>query len=265
MGLLFEASSKWKATAPQLSEPAISDRAVQKSWDLPLAQLKFDIMLENAQSPLERSRLQAVSAPGAGAWLNAVPIPSLGLKLDNESLRISVALRLGSTLNVPYSCVCGAAVEDSANHGLDCPSAAGKHARHSAVNDIIHRALSAAGVPSLLEPVGLCRDDGKRPDGATLIPWEQGRCLVWDFTCPNTIDRSHVSQSSRRAGSVSASAEEKKKKKYSSLGPPYLFVLVAVETLGPWGPEADSFVSELGRRLSTKTGDHRSGPSSGKK
>ena len=257
--LLSGAVTQWKAKAPNLLEPALSARASQKSWDLPLAKIKLNLLLEGARSPLDRSRIQAVSAPGAGAWLNAVPIPSLGLKLDNESLRISVALRLGSKLNTPYACICGAAVEDSATHGLDCRRASGKHARHSAVNDIIHRALSAAGVPSHLEPAGMCRDDGKRPDGATLIPWKQGRCLVWDFTCPNTIARSHISQSASLAGSVCASAEANKKKKYSSLSASYIFVPIAVETLGPWGPEADSFVSELGHRLSAKTGDHRSG------
>ena len=219
----------------------------------------FNSLLNNAPSPISRSRLLAVSAPDAGVWLNAIPIPSLGLKLDDESLRICVALRLGSKLNLPYTCICGAAVEDSATHGLDCRRAPGKHARHSAVNDVIHRALNAAGVPSHLEPVGLSRDDGKRPDGATLIPWKQGQCLVWDFTCPNTIARSYINKSSEQAGSVSTSAEEKKVKKYSSLGKNYIFTPIAVETLGPWGPEAASFIRELGRRLSARTDDPRSG------
>ena len=77
-----------------------------------------------------------------------------------------------------YRCICGAAVEDSATHGFDCRGAIGKLARYSAVNDVIHRALSAAGVPFHLEPVSLSRDDGKCPDGATLILWKQGKCLV---------------------------------------------------------------------------------------
>ena len=83
-----------------------------------------------------------------------MPVPALGLQLYNESLRISVALRLGAKLHRAYTCVCGIAVEDTATHGLDCRKAIGKHARHSAVNVIIHQALSAAGVPSQLEPVG---------------------------------------------------------------------------------------------------------------
>ena len=43
----------------------------------------------------------------------------------------------------------------------------GRHFRHAALNDIIHRALSSAipKIPSRLEPSGVYRADGKRPDG----------------------------------------------------------------------------------------------------
>jgi hypothetical protein len=37
-------------------------------------------------------------------------------------------------------------------------------------------------VNSTLEPNGLSRDDGKRPDGMTLVPWIKGQPLVWDVT-----------------------------------------------------------------------------------
>ena len=154
--------------------------------------------------------------------------------------------------------MCGTAVDDSVAHGLDCRRAIGKHARHAAINETIHRALSAAGVPSHLEPVGMCRDDGKRPDGATLIPWKQGKCLVWDVTCVNTIARSHVSNAASQAGLPGIAAETKKKKKYSCLGNDKIFVPIALETLGSWGPEANNFITKVGRRLHLATGDPRS-------
>ncbi|KAJ0169558.1 hypothetical protein K1T71_014743 [Dendrolimus kikuchii] len=59
---------------------------------------------------------------------------------------------------------------------------AGRIPRHAGLNDIIRRALVSADVPAVLEPNGLIRDDGKRPDGMTLIPWSLGRPLVWDVT-----------------------------------------------------------------------------------
>ena len=92
----------------------------------------------------------AFSAQFAGVWLNTIPVPSLGLKFDNESLKISGLVQDLTCLT--DASACGDAVEDSSTHGLDCRRAIDKHARHSAVNDVIHRALCAAGIPSHLEP-----------------------------------------------------------------------------------------------------------------
>ena len=37
------------------------------------------------------------------------------------------------------------------------------------------------------EPQGLSRDDGKRPDGLTLVPWQSGRSATWDVTVVHTL------------------------------------------------------------------------------
>ena len=39
--------------------------------------------------------------------------------------------------------------------------------------------LGSLDLPSVLEPRGLYRTDGKGPDGVTMIPWETGKQLVW--------------------------------------------------------------------------------------
>ena len=36
------------------------------------------------------------------------------------------------------------------------------------------------------EPRGLDRMDEKRPDGMTLIPWSEVKCLTWDITVADT-------------------------------------------------------------------------------
>jgi len=38
------------------------------------------------------------------------------------------------------------------------------------------------------EPHVLVRDDGKRPDGLTLLPWNSGRSDTWDVTVVDTLE-----------------------------------------------------------------------------
>ena len=72
-------------------------------------------------------------------------------------------------------------------HGRSCKSRCGRVSRHQMLNNIIHRSLASANISSRLEPSGLYRADGNRPDGVTLIPWSKGKFLVWDATCVDTF------------------------------------------------------------------------------
>ena len=148
--------------------------------------------------------------------------------------------------------------EGTATHGPDCRKASGEHVWQSAVNNIINRALHTAGVPPQLEPVGLSLNDGKRPDGATIVPSSQGRCFVWDFTCINIVAASHIGSAVSQVGVSNIAIEKKKRNKYDDQGNLFKFTPVTIETLGPLGPSADTFVTELGKLLSVVSGDPRS-------
>ena len=100
----------------------------------------------------------------------------------------AAALRLGAPLCHPHKCnLCGHDVDQYATHGLSCQRSVGRHFRHAVINNIIQHSLAAANIPSRLEPSGLARSDGKRPDGITISPWEKGRTLIWDATCVDTL------------------------------------------------------------------------------
>ena len=207
-------------------------------------------------SDLDQARLRAVFSPHTGDWLNAPPITSVGLRLDNETLRIAVGLRLGSQLCLPHICPCGSAVEENGVHGLSCRRSAGRHLRHNLVNDIVWRALLRAQIPSKKEPTGLA-DNGKRPDGVTLIPWARGKCLAWDATIPDTLAASHLQATRTSAGAAASSAAALKTIKYASIVPRNIFVPIAIETFGPWHEEGLNFMKELGRRITARTFDTR--------
>ena len=87
-------------------------------------------------------------------------------------------------------------------HAMVCKKAPGKIARHHVFNDIIWRAVGAAGIPAVKEPSGLDRQDGKRPDGLTLISWHGGRSLVWDVTVVSPLAAFYVDRAATDAGTV---------------------------------------------------------------
>ena len=45
------------------------------------------------------------------------------------------------------------------------------HSRHTAISDVIHRSLVLVKIPSHLEPTGLSKSNGKRPDGMSIASW----------------------------------------------------------------------------------------------
>ena len=119
--------------------------------------------------------------------MNAVPCSFVGTRLDNSSFSIATALRLGVPICAPHQWVCGENIDQYGVRGLSCRRSAGRHSRHSAVNDLIKRALTAAEIPARLEPSCLSRNDGKRPAWAA-PPVRQAR------SCRTTFERGTARQ-----------------------------------------------------------------------
>ena len=107
----------------------------------------------------------------------------------------------------------------------------------------------------MLEPSGLGRGDGKRPDGTTVYPYSRGHCLIWDATCVNTFASSNQIRAVLAAGSDAA--EVRKIAKYAELGRRFIFQPVAVETSDAMGKLTIQFFKDLGRRLAVRFQDQR--------
>ena len=140
-------------------------------------------------------------------------------------------------------------------HSLACLKSAGRIARHQNLNDLVYRALTKAGFPSVKEPVGLSTRDLKRPDGLTLVPWQTGKCLTWDVTVGNTM--SYLAKTSVEAGGAAEHLAHLKTGKYEDLAKTYRFCPIAFETFGPINELGQSFFQSLGQLLSSTTGDSR--------
>ena len=178
--------------------------------------------------------------------------------MENQQFRIASALRLGARICHQHQCVCGKTVTEDGIHGLSCQKSKGRHSRHSSVNDLIKRSLVTGGISAIREPYGVSRKDGKRPDGMSQYPWKTGKCLLWDFTCGDSLAPSHVQQTANDPGKVASEAENRKIKHYEELQHDYHFTPICIETLGTWGHLGHALIKEIGKLIIDKTGEKRS-------
>jgi hypothetical protein len=229
----------------------------QKNWDnINIKGIIANNLIFN--SPRDLARFKALQCRESGSWLHAIPSPNIGTLLDNTSFQVCIGLRLGCNLCTPHICKCNAKVDEIGTHGLSCFKSSGRFSRHTEINSIINRSLTSIHVNSTLEPVESC-DDGKRPDGMTLVPWIKGQPLVWDVTVVDTLADSYVLKSSEASGSAAEMACKRKHSKYSSIiSSNYVFKGLAFETLGPWCKEAIDFINVIGNRLIAESGDSKS-------
>jgi hypothetical protein len=230
----------------------------QKNWDnINIKGIIANDLIFN--SPRDLARFKALQCRESGSWLHAIPSPNIGTLLDNTSFQVCIGLRLGCNLCTPHICKCNAKVDEIGTHGLSCFKSSGRFSRHTEINSIINRSLTSIHVNSTLEPNGLSRDDGKRPDGMTLVPWIKGQPLVWDVTVVDTLADSYVLKSSEVSGFAAEMACKRKHSKYSSIiSSNYVFKGLAFETLGPWCKEAIDFINVIGDRLIAESGDSKS-------
>jgi hypothetical protein len=226
----------------------------QKNWDnINIKGIIANDLIFN--SPRDLARFKALQCRESGSWLHAIPSPNIGTLLDNTSFQVCIGLRLGCNLCTPHICKCNAKFDEIGTHGLSCFKSSGRFSRHTEINSIINRSLTSIHVNSTLEPNGLSRDDGKRPDGMTLVPWIKGQPLVWNVT----VADSYVLKSSEVSGFAAEMACKRKHSKYSSIiSSNYVFKGLAFDTLGPWCKEAIDFINVIGNRLIAESGDSKS-------
>ena len=92
----------------------------------------------------------------------------------------------------------------------------------------------------------------------SLFPYKEGKCLVWDVTCVDTLANSYLKDTSKIPGSAAEKAEFGKLAKYKEIRKDFFMVPIAVETFGAWGPEGANLVKTIGKKIQDMTGEKRS-------
>ena len=107
----------------------VAKREAQKTWSTPVLD-KLQIDTEQSLDQTQSKRFSLTPGRYAGAWLNAIPMFPLGLKLTDGQIRCAVALRLGAKNCAAHTGCCGQNVDEYGTHGLACKRSAGRFARH---------------------------------------------------------------------------------------------------------------------------------------
>ena len=92
-----------------------------------------------------------------------------------------------------------------------------------------------------------------------MLPFAQGRALIFDVTTRCTLAPTYVQASARNVGHVAELADRDKREKYRELATNYLFQPVAFDTFGPASASTVQFIKQLGRKMALSNGDDRSG------
>ena len=198
------------------------ENEIQKNWTEPIFDSETaDLILRLETTDVKR--FNAFQDRFGSKWLNVIPCKNLRLKLSNQQLRI-----------------------------------AERFSRHSNLNALLKQSLSSTHIPSVLEPRQLYRTDQKRPDGLTLVPWADGKQLLWDKTVVDSLAPCRINAGSVcNPGTTAAEAEERKIDKYKDLvNDGYLFQPLAFEIQGAAGPST-RFLSKLCKNLSICTEEPR--------
>ena len=200
----------------------------------------------------------AAREPLSFSWMNVIPNSSLGTCIDDVTVSTAVGLRLSAPICHPHVCAgCQQPVMRDGHHALSCLFSKGRWFRHTMINREIAGSLSKAMISNQREPSGTHLDPHIRPDGISIVPWSHGNFLAWDLTVADTLAPSYLTATSLRAGAAALLLEKNKQLKYKDTLPQYTFIGIGLETLGPAGPCAKRFFSDLERRMETSNSESR--------
>jgi len=111
------AENRWMPLSGN-STPATESVHIQRAWDRLVCKKHAQLVWSHASTDIDKARLLAAASPHSGDLLAASPITSVGLRLSDEQLRISVAHSLGCKACEPHTWGCEKVMDARGLHGL---------------------------------------------------------------------------------------------------------------------------------------------------
>ena len=238
---------------PDFSDPLAILAAVRHKGALSQSSLSrlMDLKVSNDLLALlpdpEKARVMSCAGPYASSWLSVIPTAQ-SLRIIDANFRVAIAYRFGLHLPTaplwgPTCCHTEAApLDPQGRHFSSCYAATGlRSSRHNDLVKYWRRAMSCAGVVSVLEVAGVFGDTGQRPD-IFVFRWPdpEGLSRAFDAVISDPSCPSHCKAAAVRPLATADKAEKLKVAKYGHLAKRYSFdfVPLSFETYGAWGKSA---------------------------
>ena len=228
--------------------------SLQKELSSRVSKRKMDYLREELSSTRESARLNFLSLPHAGDWLNVVPSPALGLQLRGQEFRTSVLYRLGAPVFPGEgACVaCGQLSDRVGNHAVGCASQGECISSHNHLRDALFTTAQSAQLAPLKEQAALLPGVSSRPADVLLPNFAGGRHLALDVMVLSSHQAALVDGAARDPGHALQQPHREKWLKYGEAchcqSEGILFQPLCVEVLGGWG-EGEAVVRRLGQSL----------------
>ena len=204
---------------------------------------------------------------GAGAWLTALPLQSMGYTLNKQEFRDAICLRYGWKIpNTPFHCGCGE--KNSVDHTLNCKLGGYVTMRHNNIRNFEASLLSDICKDVKIEPELLPIGDNStnssnsaekaRLDVSAIGIWSQMERTFLDVRVFHPNSASYMNTDPQQ---LYIQHEREKKRMYNdrilqvekgSFSP------LIFSTTGGMGPEATRFHKRVAELISTKRGEQYS-------
>jgi hypothetical protein len=252
MSLLSNATAN--ATTP-LDYPLSATSATQKSLSRRVDEIRLFKLVEATTDTHQRALLSSVQLKHTGDYLNVIPSPQLGLKLQDTEFRLACQFRLGIPF-YPHGGLCPFCEKPSDALGEHVVSACGhsgdRTRRHASLRDALFAIAQAAMLAPKKEEKNLL-DDSSRPGDITIPNWHrcQGRPTAFEVTVTSPLQPSYINRTiADPTIALEEAAEAKYKKCRAACEKKGLaFVPLPVSTFGAWLPAVEDHIQDFGLTL----------------
>ena len=177
------------------------------------------------RSPRSRNLMLACSMPHASDWLEAPPVPALGLGLRSENFRVALKFRLGiPVVDGPFPCqakaadgkVCGETFDVLGDHAACCHHGPSLVFRHNNVRDIMGHSARGAGLAAVvLEKKNLVSGSKAKPGDITVQQFHRGfESTAFDVTITHPLQAKYINIAMEEGGVAAGEAHDKKLRKH---------------------------------------------------